>query len=64
MKAVILAEVLNTRLEPYTTFLSKPIVVLEEKPILEYIIDWTRKNSNKSPYKKAYQEHIQKLGKI
>jgi len=35
VKVIILAEVLSTRLKPYTTFLSKPILPVEEKPILE-----------------------------
>ena len=48
MKAVILAGGLGTRLQPYTTFLPKPMLPLGEKPILEHIIDWTRKNGVKS----------------
>jgi len=43
VKAVILAEELDTRLKPYTIFLSKPMLPLEEKPIFEHIIDWTKK---------------------
>jgi len=48
VKAVILAGGLGTRLEPYTTFLPKPMLPLGEKPILEHIIDWTKKNGIKS----------------
>ena len=48
MKAVILAGGLGTRLQPYTTFLPKPMLPLGEKPILEHIIDWSRKNGVKS----------------
>ena len=48
MKAVILAGGLGTRLQPYTTFLPKPMLPLGEKPILEHLIDWTRKNDVKS----------------
>jgi len=48
VKAVILAGGLGTRLQPYTTFLPKPMLPLGEKPILEHIIDWTRKNGVKS----------------
>ena len=48
MKAVILAGGLGTRLQPYTTFLPKPMLPLGEKPILEHIVDWTRKNGIKS----------------
>ena len=48
MKAVILAGGLGTRLQPYTTFLPKPMLPLGEKPILEHLINWTRKNGVKS----------------
>jgi len=48
VKAVILAGGLGTRLQPYTTFLPKPMLPLGEKPILEHLIDWTRKNNIKS----------------
>ncbi|MCV0372040.1 MAG: nucleotidyltransferase family protein [Nitrosarchaeum sp.] len=48
MKAVILAGGLGTRLQPYTTFLPKPMLPLGEKPILEHLIEWTRKNGVRS----------------
>jgi len=48
VKAVILAGGLGTRLQPYTTFLPKPMLPLGEKPILEHLIDWTKKNGIKS----------------
>ena len=48
MKAVILAGGLGTRLQPYTTFLPKPMLPLGEKPLLEHLIDWNRKNGVKS----------------
>ncbi len=48
MKAVILAGGLGTRLQPYTTFLPKPMLPLGEKPILEHIINWTKKSGLKS----------------
>ncbi|HEY4681434.1 MAG TPA: nucleotidyltransferase family protein [Nitrosarchaeum sp.] len=48
MKAVILAGGLGTRLQPYTTFLPKPMLPLGEKPILEHLVDWTSKNGIKS----------------
>ncbi|MCE2614501.1 MAG: nucleotidyltransferase family protein, partial [Nitrosopumilus sp. (ex Thoosa mismalolli)] len=48
MKAVILAGGLGTRLQPYTTFLPKPMLPLGEKPILEHLVDWNRKNGVKS----------------
>lgn len=48
MKAVILAGGLGTRLQPYTTFLPKPMLPLGEKPLLEHLIEWTKKNGIKS----------------
>lgn len=48
MKAVILAGGLGTRLQPYTTFLPKPMLPLGEKPILEHLVGWTKKNGVKS----------------
>jgi len=48
VKAVILAGGLGTRLQPYTTFLPKPMLPLGEKPILEHLINWTKKNGIKS----------------
>ncbi len=48
MKAVILAGGLGTRLQPYTTFLPKPMLPLGEKPLLEHLIEWNRKNGIKS----------------
>ena len=48
MKAVILAGGLGTRLQPYTTFIPKTMIPLGEKPLLEHLIEWTRKNRIKS----------------
>lgn len=48
MKAVILAGGLGTRLQPYTTFLPKPMMPLGEKPILEHLLGWCKKNGVKS----------------
>jgi len=48
VKAVILAGGLGTRLRPLTNNIPKPMLPLGEKPILEHIIDWTRKNGIKS----------------
>ena len=48
MKSVILAGGLGTRLQPYTTFLPKPMLPLGEKPILEHLIEWSKKNGVKS----------------
>lgn len=48
MKAVILSGGLGTRLQPYTTFLPKPMLPLGGKPILEHLILWSKKNGVKS----------------
>lgn len=48
MKSVIIAGGLGTRLQPYTTFLPKPMLPLGEKPLLEHLIDWNKKNGIKS----------------
>ena len=48
MKSVILAGGLGTRLQPYTTFMPKPMLPLGEKPLLEHLIDWNRRNGIKS----------------
>ena len=47
MKAIILAGGLGTRLQPYTTFIPKPMLPLGEKPLLEHLIEWIRKNGVK-----------------
>ena len=44
MKAVILAGGLGTRLQPYTTFLPKAMLPLGDKPLLEHLIGWVKKN--------------------
>ena len=44
MKAVILAGGLGTRLQPYTTFLPKAMLPLGDKPLLEHLIKWIKKN--------------------
>ena len=48
MKAVILAGGLGTRLLPYTMFMPKPMLPLGGRPILEHLVQWTRKNEIKS----------------
>lgn len=48
MKAVILAGGLGSRLLPLTKKTPKPMLLLDKKPILEHLIDWTRKNGVKS----------------
>ena len=65
MKAVILAGGLGTRLQPYTTFLPKPMLPLGEKPLLEHLIDWLKKNGIKnivlcvSYLKKTIQDYFE-----
>lgn len=65
MKSVILAGGLGTRLQPYTTFLPKPMLPLGEKPILEHLIDWNKKNGIKdivlcvSYLKKTIQDYFE-----
>ena len=44
MKAIILAGGLGTRLLPYTKTLPKPMLPLDNKPILEYLIEWVKRN--------------------
>jgi len=44
VKAVILAGGLGTRLQPYTTFLPKAMLPLGDKPLLEHLINWIKKN--------------------
>ena len=48
MKAVILAGGLGTRLRPLTNNTPKPMLPVGEKPILEHLINWTKKNGVKS----------------
>ncbi len=48
MKTVILAGGLGTRLLPLTKKTPKPMLLLGEKPILEHLIEWNKKNGVKS----------------
>ena len=48
MKAVILAGGLGTRLRPLTNSKPKPMLPVGEKPILEHLIEWTKKGGIKS----------------
>ncbi len=48
MKAVILAGGLGTRLLPLTKKTPKSMLLLGKKPILEHLIDWSRRNGVKS----------------
>jgi mannose-1-phosphate guanylyltransferase len=48
VKAVIIAGGLGTRLLPLTKKTPKPMLLLGEKPILEHLIDWNKKNGVKS----------------
>ena len=47
MKAVILAGGLRIRLRPLTNKKPKPMLPLGKKPLLEYLINWIRKNDVK-----------------
>ena len=48
MKAVILAGGLGTRLRPLNNSKPKPMLPVGEKPILEHLIEWTKKGGVKS----------------
>tara|TARA_B100001750_G_C15285500_1_gene484647 strand:- start:20 stop:724 length:705 start_codon:yes stop_codon:yes gene_type:complete len=48
VKAVILAGGLGTRLRPLTNNKPKPMLPVGEKPILEHLIEWTKKGGVKS----------------
>ncbi|MDG6905309.1 MAG: nucleotidyltransferase family protein [Nitrososphaerota archaeon] len=43
-KAVILAGGMGTRLQPYTFFVPKPMLPLGDKPLLEHLILWLKRN--------------------
>jgi mannose-1-phosphate guanylyltransferase len=45
MKAVILAGGLGTRLQPYTFFIPKPMLPIGNKPLLEHILEWLKRNN-------------------
>lgn len=45
MKAVILTGGLGTRLQPYTFFVPKPMLPLGDKPLLEHLVNWLKKNN-------------------
>ena len=48
VKAVIIAGGLGTRLRPLTNKTHKPMLPVGEKPILEHLIEWTKKGGVKS----------------
>lgn len=43
-KAVVLAGGMGTRLQPYTFFVPKPMLPLGDKPLLEHLLLWLKKN--------------------
>lgn len=47
MKAVVLAGGLGTRLYPYTLFVPKPMMPLGDKPLLEHLCQWIKRNGIK-----------------
>jgi len=48
VKAVILAGGLGTRLRPLTNNKPKPMLPIGNKPILEHLINWTKRGGVKS----------------
>lgn len=46
--AVILAGGMGTRLQPYTFFVPKPMLPLGDKPLLEHLLIWLKKNGVKA----------------
>ena len=48
MKAVIIAGGLGTRLRPLTNNTPKPMLPIGEKPILEHLVNWTKKGGIKT----------------
>ncbi len=43
-KALVLAGGLGTRLQPYTFFVPKPMLPLADKPLLDHLLHWLKKN--------------------
>ena len=43
-KALVLAGGMGTRLQPYTFFVPKPMLPLGDKPLLEHLLLWLKKN--------------------
>ncbi|MGI0083927.1 MAG: nucleotidyltransferase family protein [Nitrososphaerales archaeon] len=46
-KALVLAGGLGTRLQPYTFFVPKPMLPLADKPLLEHLLGWLKRNGVK-----------------
>lgn len=50
MKAVIQAGGLGTRLKPYTMILPKPLMPIDNQPVLELLLKWLRRNGTRDAY--------------
>lgn len=46
-KALVLAAGLGTRLQPYTFFVPKPMLPLADKPLLQHLLAWLKRNGVK-----------------
>ena len=67
---MILAGGLGTRLQPYTMFLPKPMLPLGEKPLLEHLVDWNKRNGVRhivmcvSYLRKTIQDYFENGGRF
>lgn len=50
MKAVIQAGGMGTRLRPFTTILPKPLMPVDEMPVIEILLKWLRRSGIKDIY--------------
>ncbi|MEM4510837.1 MAG: NDP-sugar synthase [Pyrobaculum sp.] len=44
MRAVVLAAGLGTRLRPLTFFIPKPLAIVVDRPLIDYVLEWLRRN--------------------